>query len=458
MTISTRLTFWFTGLASGLLLVFCVVLYVVAEQHREREFRERLREEALTSAELLFGHEASNPDLLKLLDKNNMTVLPNEEIIIYDQQNKLRYESGTDFLAVDTTTLNQVSSRAEVFWRKGDREIVGTVFNQRSNQFVVIASATDTYGFSKQRDLGWLLAVGWLGVTLLCFGVGRVFAQRSLKPLRQVIGRIDGITASKLDQRLALRDDQDELDQLSERFNQMLDRLEAAFRTQQAFVSHASHELRTPLTAITGQLDVALLTDESPDDLRASIRSVLDDVRGLNKLTNGLLSLAKIGIDTSAIQLAPVAVDALLWRVRDDIIRMHTDYQISIIPTDPPGAVPVDWHIMGSEQLLYTALLNLLENGGKFSPAHRVAVQLSQQPQGVQIRVHNDGLPIALTDMPHLFAPFRRGTNAQGVPGHGLGLSLVQRIILLHEGQIDVASTTEQGTIFWITLPRQASG
>jgi signal transduction histidine kinase len=455
MTIKSRLTLWFTGLVSALLLVFCVVLYIVAERHRAREYRERLREEALTSVELLFGRETISPDLLKFLDLNHMTVLNEEEIIIYDYKNKIRYESGTDYLDVDRATLDRVRLENEVYWREGNREIVGTVFTDRFNRFVVFASAIDKYGFAKQRDLAWLLGIGWLLVTVASFGVGRFLAGRSLQPIRRVIGRIDGIQPNKLDQRLPTGPDNDEIDQLSDRFNQMLDRLEAAFRMQQAFVSHASHELRTPLTAMSGQLEVSLLTDEDPAELRATIGSVLDDVRGLTKLTNGLLSLAKVGVDAAAVRMTAFPLDELVWTVRDEVLRLHPNYQV-IVTLDVPGSttnVP-DWQLTASEPLLHTALLNLMENGGKFSPDHRVSVQLAHMGTSLRVSVHNDGPPIPAEELPKLFAPFQRGSNAQGIPGHGVGLSLTQRIIQLHKGRLDVASGEGQGTTFTLTLPK----
>ena len=78
MTIRTQLTLLFSGIVSTLLIVFCVIIYFESEYNRQEEFTIRLREEAMTSAEILFGKEEISPDLLKLLDKNQMTVLDKE--------------------------------------------------------------------------------------------------------------------------------------------------------------------------------------------------------------------------------------------------------------------------------------------------------------------------------------------------------------------------------------------
>ena len=309
MTLRNRLTGLFTAIVTGLLLVFCVVIYLVAEHHRRNEFRQRLRAEAVTSAELLFGPDTTSRQLYKLLDKNHMTVLNEEEIIIYDYRNQIVYESGTDYLSVPKSRLDQVRLGSDVYWREGPREIVGAPYGDPPNRVVVLASAEDKYGFSKQRNLAALLVSGWCLAVLIVFGAGRIYAGRVLRPIRRIVAQVDTITATRLEQRLPEGPNNDELTQLAWRFNRMLDRLEDAFQLQRTFVSHASHELRTPLTAITGQLEVALLAGDDLSDLRATVQSVLDDVRDLNRLTNGLLSLTNVSIDELAVVMVPVALD-----------------------------------------------------------------------------------------------------------------------------------------------------
>lgn len=450
MTIRTRLTLLFTTIVSALLLLFGVVLYLLSEKYRQREYHDRLRAEATTSAELMFGQQAISPEVFKLLDKNQMTVLTQEEIIIYDYKNEIVYESGTDYIDVSPARLNQIRLDGDVYWREGKREIAGVIFGRSPNRFVVLASAVDIYGFRKQRGLIWLLAGGWLLSTLIVFMAGRFFAGRALLPVRRFIAGIDTITASQLSNRLSEGTDADEIAQLTQRFNQMLDRLEDAFRLQRTFVSNASHELRTPLTAITGQLEVALLAGDSEEDLREMIRSVLDDVRDLNRLTNGLLSLANVSLDESAVKLTAVSLDDLVWQTQADLRRMRpgTTILVDLGPNESGN-----WTLNGSESLLRTALVNLIENGVKFSSDHTASVRLSVDTGFFMIRIHNNGSFIPESELAEIFKPFRRGTNGQHVPGHGIGLSLTQRIVQLHRGRLTVKSDPDAGTTFSLTLP-----
>jgi signal transduction histidine kinase len=109
--------------------------------------------------------------------------------------------------------------------------------------------------------------------------------------------------------------------------------------------------------------------------------------------------------------------------------------------------------IQANEGLLYTALINLIENGTKFSPNNTVHIKIKSVNQVLSISFNNEGLPIPEKELPHIFEPFKRGSNARKTKGHGVGLSLTKRIILLHNGHIIVDSSEKEGTTFTISLP-----
>jgi signal transduction histidine kinase len=452
MSLRTRLTLLFTAIVSILLALFCGLLFKLAGQYRESQFQERLQAEASTAGHLLLTQERIGPTLYKLLDKNQLTVLPDEEIIIYNAQDKLVYESGTDYLSLSPETLNHIRRGRRVIWKEAEREIVGILFTSHRQPFIIVASAVDTYGHRTVASLGKLLIIGWgvmIGLLLLA---GRFFAGRALRPIGRINRQIDEITASNLSLRLPEESQGDELAQLAQHFNRMLGRLEEAFRLQRSFVSSASHELRTPLTAITGQLEVSLLADDESAELRATLQSVLEDVRGLNRMANGLLALASASMDTSAVPMDLVRLDTLLEQIQLEFRRIQPAYTIRL-HIDSPTTGTTDWKLIGSEALLRTAFFNLLDNGGKFSPDHTVSMQLTRQDTVIQLTVHNMGSVIAPDQLATVFSPFQRGRNASGHPGHGIGLALTERIIQLHQGRIRADSSAAAGTTFTVTLP-----
>jgi signal transduction histidine kinase len=441
----------FLGIFSVLLLVFSTVIYFESEVYRQKEYKVRLSQEALTAATIIFNKNEISPDLLKLLDKNNVTALNQEEIIIYDIDDKVIYESGSDTPNLNHELLNKIRKEKELFWEENELEMYGTVIKNNNKQYIVLASAVDKYGLSKQKNLALTLGVSALLLVCISAITGWLFARRMLLPIQQMIKKIDRIRASQLNLRLDEGNKADELEQLSIRFNQMLDRLEKAFQTQRSFVSHASHELRTPLTAITGQIQVSLLANDNQADLKLMIQSVLDDVQQLNKLTNNLLDLTSIDSDDTKFKHTLVNVLEVIWQIRTELLKKNPDYQILISLDDSAELMP---EIQGNEGLLYTALINLIENGAKFSPKHTVEVKIKIENQALLIDFHNEGSEIPANELNQIFEPFKRGSNSRNTKGHGVGLSLTRRIVQLHKGEINVVSSEIEGTTFTLLLPK----
>jgi signal transduction histidine kinase len=254
-----------------------------------------------------------------------------------------------------------------------------------------------------------------------------------------------------LDSRLDEGNQTDELAQLAQRFNKMLDRLEKAFRLQRSFVSHASHELRTPLTAITGQIQVSLLANDNPQELKLMIQSVLEDVQQLNRLTNNLLDMTSIDSDDSQTNFKQVNIAEIAWQVRETLLKKNATHQAIIELDEISDLLP---EIKGNEALLNTAFLNLMENGIKFSRSLLVKVNFKINAKDVVISFQNDGAIIPSSELTGIFESFRRGSNARNTKGHGVGLSLTQKIVNLHKGKISVISSENEGTTFTIVLPK----
>ncbi len=435
MSIRTKLTMLFFSIITILLLAFCITIYFLSEIHRKKEYQVRLRQEAQIAATVLFNKEEVSLNLLKLLARNQMTVLNKEEIVILNNKNEIIYQSGKAKHFLEKSTLLEIKANKEFFWQEGEIEKYGVVFVNKNQPYIVIISAVDVYGLNKQQNLALLLSTGTSLVLLLSAIAGWFFAGLLLKPMRKMIKKIDTINASDLNLRLSHSNNNDELAQLAMRFNEMLDRLQKAFNAQRSFVSHASHELRTPLTAITGQIQVSLLANDNVDELRLMAKSVLEDVSQLNRLTNNILDLTSIGAVDKSIRVTLINIVELLWQVRSDILNKHPHYKILIALEEIEEYLP-EIHI--NESLIYTALLNLVENGSKFSTDHTIHIKLILSEKQVIITFQNTSESLQNLELSRLFEPFMRGSNAKNIKGHGVGLSLTRQIVLLHKGILKV--------------------
>ena len=107
-----------------------------------------------------------------------------------------------------------------------------------------------------------------------------------------------------------------------------------------------------------------------------------------------------------------------------------------------------------NEPLIYTAIVNLIDNGAKFGKDNVVEVTLDVLDSEISLTFKNSGTPISPEDQTTIFEPFKRGKNSRNIKGHGVGLSLVKQVIELHHGSLIVVSSQDEGTIFTVKLPR----
>lgn len=435
--------------------MFTIAVFYFASQYRENEFYLRLKDKARTTARLLIEIDEVDADLLKIIDRNNLTSLPKEQIVVYNYLNQIIYDSDDNphDNPASQDLLNQIRVQGEVRFHEGIQEAIGIVVNHQYERYVVIATALDQFGLSKLRNLRIVLASGLIVSLAVVAFAGWVFAGRAISPVADMVGQASKITHSNLNLRVREGNGKDELAQLAVTFNQMLDRLQEAFEIQRSFVANASHELRTPLTILTGQIEVTLIKRRSVEEYEEHLRTMLADITNLNKLSNDLLDLAQVSGNIGNLRLQKVQVDELIYQAALTLSSKQPNYNTSFEFEEKAPEVEQEFIVWGDEALLKTAFLNLMENACKFSSNHLVKVVLGIEGGFLRIQFSDEGIGISETELVHIFEPFFRAANAKSVKGHGIGLSLTQKIIELHHGKIIVSSLLNKGTTFTVLLP-----
>jgi signal transduction histidine kinase len=288
------------------------------------------------------------------------------------------------------------------------------------------------------------LIVFFLSLIIVYFA-GRIFATRALFPISNIRSQAEAIGVSNLNARVDEGTGNDEITRLARTFNRMLDRLELAFITQKNFIANASHELRTPLTVMTGQLEVILMKDRSKEEYRETILSLLEDIQNMNQISNRLLLLAQTSSEFPETGFEKVRIDDTIWQARNEVLKRQHQYKVNVHfseQIDNEDKLTINGH----ELLLKTALLNLMDNGCKYSEDHRVDINLDSREEEIIIRFSDKGIGIPEEELASVFQPFYRASNAKSIKGHGIGLSLAEKIITLHGGVIQVSSVFKQGT------------
>ncbi len=454
MPIRTRLAITFIGIFAVIMILASQAIFISSSEYRTEEFYNRLTSKANTTATLLLEVDEVSIDLLRIIASKDAGILPSEKISIYNYQNDILYSTDTaNEMHISPALIDEVRIKKEVRYEQGKAEVVGILFTSQYDRFVVFASAEDKFGLSKLKNLKTVLLIVLAASMVLVIIAGSIFSSRVLKPITNVIKDVESIGYGNLNKRLSEGNGKDEIAQLTHTFNTMLERLESSINMQRHFVSNASHELRTPLTVISGQLEVLLLKDRNTEEYKAAVASILEDIKGLNRTSNRLLMLAQASAENAEAAFVNVRVDDMLWQAETELRKRKPEYNISINfegNFDDERALT----IKGNEQLIKTSFLNLMDNACKFSADNQVNVVLTILPNQIKVTFSDNGTGIKPEDIDHIFEPFFRSSNtALTVKGHGIGLSLVDRVINLHTGTITVSSQLGKGSTFTVTLP-----
>lgn len=297
-----------------------------------------------------------------------------------------------------------------------------------------------------------------LGILALCiWAFCSYFVRTVVQPLNSFNDQMEGITETNLSARIPLNATQNELNRTAKSFNEMLNRLQQAFEFQKSFVHHASHELRTPLASMLAQTEAALKRNLTADEFKLVLQSLREDQQEMIDLTNSLLLLSQYEKITSNDGWPLVRIDEILYDIITVMKRTFTNINISVEFLYLPDN-DVYLSVRGNDALLKSAFRNLIKNAYQYSEDRTVQITIEANESSISIHFENQGKQISDDDQVRLFIPFFRGQNAQRKKGFGLGLSIVKRIIVLHQGSIEYTPISTERNKFSIRFFKHESG
>lgn len=451
MDIKRSLTLRFLLLVVSLLAGFSIVVYENYANYRKVDYYERFTDRITAFSKLIINAQNSDTAGTYALQTTSLRPLTAQMIAIVDSRNTfLTHDSTRHILTYER--LKQIKAKTHIQFESADTHYVGLLMKHNNQQYVVLGRAVDIVGKKKLNYLGQVIMITFLiGIIITAF-FGWYFSSQALKPMQEVVEEADKITASNLHKRLPIVNGNDEIGKLSATFNKMLDRLEASFVMQKNFVSNASHEFRTPITAIKAQIDVMLMQERTREEYIDTLKSIGEDIDRFMQLVTSLSELAKANLDNSGGRSSSVPVVEIVAESRAEMLRSKPRYRIDLHIENLPE-FDHDNYIIGNTSLLKSAIKNLMENACKFSPDMHCEVQVSFVPGQVTIRVSDEGTGIAPDEIDMIFEPFYRANDTRGIAGHGIGLSLVKKIVDLHNGRISVESALSKGTTMIVELP-----
>jgi two-component system phosphate regulon sensor histidine kinase PhoR len=359
-------------------------------------------------------------------------------------------ESGSDEIAVLAITLDKTARHLEANFRNLDnsRLQLETLLNSMHDAVVAV---------SRKREVTWFNgAMKQLAASTLSVGMALVRAVRDPDLLRVVSevleqrkvqtvnlmsvlpGRTFSMTSAPLPDGGAvcvLRDTTETA------------RVE---RTRRDFIGNVSHELRTPLTSLLGYTET-LLDEIADPKAREFLEIMRRNAQRMSRLTEDLLTLARVESGEDRLQQAPVPARELLRDAQLSFSDLATNRGATLEIAESP-----DIQVLADKDAVHQVFANLIDNAMKYaSPGKRIEVGAKHKHDRVEFYVRDFGPGIASEHLPRLFERFYRVDKARSreAGGTGLGLAIVKHIVLNHGGETGVNSELGHGSVFWFRLP-----
>jgi signal transduction histidine kinase len=435
MSLKIRFALLFSIVVAIILLLSSVSIYLLYSDHRKNEYTNQLKSEAMLTFDMFVDKLLNEKDTAILLSKEvGDNSMQQKCIKIFNTNKESVYSSSLaasfDF-KFESKVFDKIKKQKEYYFLIDNREFLGIYIADAKTY--VISSAIDIDGLNKLRKLKFILFAVFIVSVIITTSLSYFFVSSALRPLSKLNTQIQQTSELNLSQKVEGGSGNDEIAQIAKNVNEMLERLNKAFQLQKNFVHHASHELRTPLTTMYASTEAALNKKLSEADYKKVLTSLKEDQNSLIELTNSLLLLYQFDKLKFAPNFHSFRIDELIYDAigycKKVFPMVVIDFEFVNIPEES------DLIIKANDVLLKSAFNNLIKNAFLYSDDKKLNISLVASETEMQINFDNRGYQLSETEIENIKIPFSRGENIGLVKGIGLGLSIVEKIITLHNGQ-----------------------
>lgn len=442
----------FAILAVAVSVISSLVYFATTNFIREDYFKTiKIRAEIVAKLSLENLQDYEKNSLTKVRDGLSEK-LENETDFVIPAYANLNYKTIEDSLGLPRNFINTATLQGSHSDHRSDKFFYGMTYAHRDSTFVVVTKAEHHVADS---IAAYLKKVSLLAIlTIIAFSIFTfIYLKKNIfRPIASITQKVKEIGSENLHLRLKIPKSSVEITELTTTFNDMINRLETSFETQNNFVSNASHEFRTPLTVIMGESEVCLSKDRSIAEYKETIQVIMEEAEKLERKTQALLMLAQTGFDGKAQKFEIVRVDEMMWEVKSTIDKLHSENQV-VIDMELLPENPRKLKVFGNAQLLHLAFTNIVLNACKYSNYDIVTVSIALAEEHIVVVIKDRGIGIPDNELKYIYDPFFRASNTGNFEGYGIGLPLTRNIIRMHKGQIDVMSVLQQGVTVQIKLP-----
>ena len=465
-SLRARLTLWYVGAFSLVLILFSLGVFFFVERTLRERLDSNLRStlQSASSQLTLYAAHAGGSSPADALENPRF---PGQVVALLDLEGHMLAKRPTDsVLPLRLPSFSEQPSESPRFYEleesnsEADDGCRGAYqrIEDASHIAYMLVVAESSEPLNDQLDALQNGLITAIVLALLLVGCGGwLLARKSLAPVAAMAAATESITAKNLHERLPVRNPSDELGRLASTFNNLLSRLSAAFSQQRQFMADASHELRTPLSVIRTASQVALEKPvRSQAEYREDMSIIEQQARRLTRIVEDMFMLARADAGDRALQCRDFYLDELLAETARAASLLASQKHLEL---EAPPLPEAPFH--GDEELLRQMIGNLLDNAIKHTPERgRVSIALETRDVEYVITIRDTGNGISPEDRSHIFERFYRGdqarsrTEAVTGSGAGLGLPIARWVAEAHHGRLELQHSDAYGSTFEVFLPR----
>lgn len=385
-----KISLIYSGITIGLLLVAGLVFYFFSSNYIRNLYFHYMEEKAHAVAEEKFSKDELDPVKYRNVVIRRKNSIPTSRELFVRVDDRQQARQTLEAYLTDEQ-IQRLYANQTVDFEHGEEVGTAFVYYDNTGTFAVIVLSRNPYGTDIAHTLRWALLLLVLVSAAVLWLISRLYAMR------------------------------------------MLDRIDRDYQTEKMFVNNASHEINNPLTAIQGECEVALLADRTVPEYKDALQRISHEADRVVTIMRELLSFSHVRNGETMADCEPVPMSPLIETVANGQCKVecHGDFTIE-----------------GDINLLRIAFQNLVGNAVKYSNGKPVTVTVANH----SVVIRDQGIGIPKTELPHIFEPFYRAHNTQGVRGHGVGLALAKAILERHGARISVKSQQGKGTTVCVSF------
>lgn len=431
MKIGSKIALFYVTITISIIIIIILIFYFFSSYYINKLYDSYLKEKTYLTAQMHWEKDEVDEQSYQIISQRYNEVLP--------QAREILLNIDSSIMVKDTLSKYLTKNQQNILFKNDSIPITFTYKKQlgaalyypdNEGHFIVLIMSKNSYGKEIQEHLILLSLFLIITSSIFIFFIGKIYSNRILSPLQYLLKELKRIRGNNLNLRIKKFGNKDELDELVLTLNSMLDRIDAAFKSEKSFINNASHELNNPVTAIQGECEISLLKERNAQEYIEALHRISEESKRISQLIKHLLFLSRQDDDLLLNNIDEINLQLFLYEL------CKNTNQIKLICKNNQNNLTT----RANRYLLQIAIQNIIDNACKYSNGKEVIITLSKQDDNIIITIKDQGIGIPENEIQNIFQSFYRASNSREFKGNGIGLSLSMKIISLYGGKLNIQS------------------